>query len=367
MIFKFCVILVITCVVSQQCVPTVYGGHGDVCQLNSTHLCKQFLKCNTGRCEDAYPGSKCVIDQHCTGSSQGVQCIEGRCTKQRYNGYPCEKNTDCYGNKCTDKICAGLGAGAVCDPTNNVMCAKGFYCSTSKICVAQRIRGQECNDYNSLFTGRGSNYNVICPGGTKCVSTSNPNNHTCEDVYQRREGESCSFSEQCHPPLICDTRSGSPKCLLQTQTKPCPSRSNPHQYCFFYENCECEKCIKQFEWNDCDYQTAFDRWNKCWRDSNCPFDQGITYDDWFVDSFDTNTCLSLHCRESVRDFMCCAMSWNNEFSMSNNGPLGCSSRFNLLWLVMILILTLIPVCAIGIGAVWLIKTRRDAKVYEEIK
>jgi hypothetical protein len=349
--FKLLILLFLPIIFAQQCLPTRYWDVDHVCQPGNATIdsCKLFLKCVNGKCQKSHIGAKCMIKADCSFLSQGIECINGVCTKQRYNGYDCTVNEHCFSGRCENGVCQGLGLGSTCDPTKPVSCSKGLFCSTlNKVCAIQRKRSESCADIDMNSIGRGSNYNVVCAAGTKCAQSGRATNMTCEPVYWKKEGDRCDFGEQCHPPYTCDVRSALPRCVLRTDQKPCPSRENPNQYCFFYENCECEKCIKQWEWNACDYMGTFDRWNKCWQDSNCPFDAGLTIDDWYVDSFDSSTCLSKNCRHIVNDFMCCAMSYKKgDLANANRDPLGCTLGISPWWWLLLFVLMIIP-CVLGL-------------------
>lgn len=127
----------------------------------------------------------------------------------------------------------------------------------------------------------------------------NRGNSTCTPVFYKNEGATCSFLEECSAPLQCVEN----RCINVPQTIPCGSSK-----CNVDEDCQCGKCVKQMNLNECYYADTFKEWRNCWEQYNCPYDQGLLYQDWFTDSFyQAGTCLATHCGHIARKFLCCAM------------------------------------------------------------
>lgn len=147
----------------------------------------------------------------------------------------------------------------------------------------------------------------VCPGGSKCVDI-NRSNLTCTPVYLRNEGETCRFLEDCSAPLQCLNN----KCTRVTNTVPCGSIR-----CEADSECQCGKCVKMIDLKECQYEQTFKEWRNCWEQYNCPYDQGMLFNDWFSDSFyETGTCLSTHCGHIARKFLCCAMNAQKDSQIS---------------------------------------------------
>lgn len=97
-------------------------------------------------------------------------------------------NTKCFGGLCDSntKLCRGKEFGDPCNPEGVVQCDRGFYCSKrTKTCQRQLDVGDKCEDFlpevpdNEIKEG--TNFMVICRGGSKCVGVKG--NKFCKKFY----------------------------------------------------------------------------------------------------------------------------------------------------------------------------------------
>eukprot|EP01080_Neovahlkampfia_damariscottae_P003462 gene3462-6111_t len=397
----FLVAIFIASVYCQQgCSPFTFGNLGEPCanRRNSTQRCKQFLSCIGGRvflnsilkfkgkCVPGWVGSACTSNSGCYLSgrnSENVQCVDGVCTRKRYNGYRCATNEQCFGNRCEGGVCVGLKEDEVCDPNVNVQCGKGLYCSLKeKKCKLQIRIGEECEDYvEKQNIAAGENYNVICPGGTRCLSIPG-SKKACRKIGYLSEFDVCKYDHECSGILNCrsinepQTRCHQPRFreTCRGATKDCDSLNG--EQCICNENRQNPPTCKKTSngRNTCNYPTIAMEWRDCWEKYNCPYDSGLYFTSWFVDVFPaSSTCMSQHCGFILKKYLCCSTKGFDSisYSMSHSAPINCSPIQDLFitGVVMTLFLLLIGSIAgtsVIIGVI-LLKTKLSTNQFEQLE
>ena len=153
---------------------------------------------------------------------------EGSCKENilEYNmpafpGGKCEKNFDCYSNKCENNICKGSKMGEKC--LTSADCLFGLYCKDN-YCIVPKPKNSKCEKnseckfpficYNNICSEFFSienehpilneNYEFLCKSGrsfgNKCNNLKNINLFCDEDnicLYENENGKSFSFKENC--------------------------------------------------------------------------------------------------------------------------------------------------------------------------
>jgi len=357
------------------CRRSVFKNQGDSCSnaWNSTSLCKQFLTCVGGTCKPGWIGASCTQSSDCYLSSpweEGIRCINSKCTKKRYNGYPCQLNDECYGSSCINGICAGYGAGETCDPTAPVQCEKGLYCSYyGRLCLAQKRVGEACDDYepgNMNNMPEGANYFIICPGGSRC-NTRQGNVTICRNVYSKRSGEACDTSEDCYQSFLCrggkcvDRFVGGVNDMPCTGSRNCSSTANEQCVCIEGQQASCQQTANP----GCSFTNTMIEWTDCWRRSNCHFERNV-FTAMQTETFQKETCMGQSCGNIPRAAFCCRNNgYSGKFySQANIDPFQCSgggSSSVLTGVFVVIVLIFITGIFVGLAifGIWLYQRRRQ--------
>eukprot|EP01080_Neovahlkampfia_damariscottae_P011293 gene11293-4104_t len=340
----FCCLISLIASQLPRCSKTYYGNVGETCD-GADRQCKIFLTCQNGRCQNGFIGSTCSSHNDCYLSSpklEGIKCINGRCTKKKYPGYHCLLKDECHSHQCKNRVCVGKTIGENCDPTGPVECGKGLYCSyNTKTCAKQKLIKENCEDVEPKELSErqeGENFMVICPGGTKCRRNPSQTESTCQEIYNSKLGEECSYTDECEPTLRCRNE----KCVEAVpRLSPCGNT-----------NCtstNSERCMCDSEGNPgtcqavlapgCDWNKFQREWKGCWRDNNCHYDRNWIFS-ILTDVFQTDTCMGEACPEIGREYVCCMFRGMDKFSYTNANPipLQCTDTTILTSLVLIVLL-----------------------------
>lgn len=319
----------------RECTPVHYGNRGDSCD-GVKRKCKNFYMCKNGECTYSNLGRACEKNEDCflhDTRGEGVRCVEKICVKPRYNGYSCNHNGECFGQKCEGNVCVGAKEGETCDPATTVRCDKGLYCSTqTKKCVKQLTTGQPCNDFDAGFAGNaGSNFNVICTGGLKCMGA--VNHKSCIKFRDGKVGEPCNYEvdkdDECEYGLHCDPKRN--QCVSNAnlgETFACKGADRncsvtEHEQCVCHHETDKPHCVSTLN-RHCDLFAALNKWRDCASAHNCPFDSNPE-EAFLLDTIEPNTCMGKYCSQISKEYLCCAHEPHrrNKYSQVSVGPLGC--------------------------------------------
>lgn len=333
------------------CSDIYYGREGEECVPgNSKRQCKQFLICNNNYCREGFPSSSCVKDTDCIFGSpleEGVKCVKGLCLKRRYAGFTCSQNEECYTEECKGGICTGKKLGESCNPLLPITCEKEHYCSfKDKVCKPQKKENEDCADYEPLeerLIPAGSNYMIICPGGTKCTRTLNSTQTPiCKRIYYAKEGEACTSIDDCYLQHSCVGGI----CKKDQIFKPCGASN-----CTENEECLCNnngppscKAVS----NKCSLSDTLRRWTDCWSDNNCKW-QRNPYNTMLTEVFLKETCMGQLCSDIAKEYFCCLFNgWDfTHYSKAYSTPLGCASSGWVIAFVVILLAAFVLVTFAG--------------------
>lgn len=334
----FILLLFVASIFAQwnRCSSTTFGNQGELCSTsqNSTRSCKQFLSCKDGKCAPSHIGSACKVATDCFLSrrTQGViTCIKERCVKLKYNGEQCFDNEECHGQKCENGWCVGFKEGAQCNPTQGVQCDKGLYCSlATSTCVKQKQIGENCEDYASERVGR--NFNVICPGGSLCISVGGSDKR-CRKYGYVDEGNGCNFDNECAGFMSCNRNQVCSLNLWQWN-QACPGAdrnctATAGEACICGQNGAKNSCQKTSAGaRECDYPKYAVEIRNCAERNNCPYDPNYNFFSNYYDAFpQADTCMSRNCGGVIREYLCCLGDGYDHlpYSWLHSAPLSCSS------------------------------------------
>jgi len=194
-----------------------------------------------------------------------------------------------------------------------VQCERFLYCSFKQnICMKQKNFEDDCDDYEPKPIPDivdGSNYNVICPGGSQCIEkTSVSPGKRCWRVGYKGINTDCVDSSECALALTCRKNTqGNFQCLRFLADRRCPNSGNQNctrdQYCICGDGGAQNTC-KQIVNSGCRESETAVRWNDCWRSNNCPLERNMLIA-FFVDVFQPETCLGKSCGNIPTDYSCC--------------------------------------------------------------
>lgn len=336
--FIFLILFFIPFVFSQwgQCDPRTYGNAGDSCSAaqNSTRVCKQYLSCKDGRCSTSIVGSRCKVPDDCFLSrrTQGmITCIKDTCVKMKYNGERCIDNEQCFGQKCENGWCVGLKEGDACNPTQNVQCDRGLYCSLqTSTCTRQKLLGDNCEDYVSERAGR--NYNVICPGGSVCMAVAGSDKR-CRKYGYVQENGACNFDNECAGFMTCNRNQVCSQ-NVWSWNQGCPGAPKNCSFvdgesCICGQNGQTNSCQKTSAGRiECNYPYYATEIRNCGERNNCPYDSNYQFFSNYYDVFpQAETCMSQNCGSIIREYFCCLGDGYDHLSASwlHSAPLSCST------------------------------------------
>jgi len=193
-----------------------------------------------------------------------------------------------------------------------------------KKCKDQLKPDEPCNDYapGSDDTD-GSNYMVMCPGGTMCIERRSSPGEKCLKVYNKGFNEECEDDYNCAYGLSC---TGFPRQCRRVVDGLCPNSGNKNctrdEICVCGESGQPNECKPSFG-SQCGETQTMLRWNSCWERNNCPLERSM-FLAFYIDIFQKETCLGKFCGDIPQSFICCRLK---SFEGLNWTPAGASSLF----------------------------------------
>jgi hypothetical protein len=374
----FILLALVSTIYSQQnpsCPSPTYGNVGAACEsgFNSLRRCKNFLSCVSGTCQPGWLGSSCKANSDCFLAgrlSEDVRCVENKCARLRYNGEACPNNNGnyCFSGICSNGQCGAgnKGVGSTCDSNDYVQCNKGLFCqnfNNNNTCVPQRTATQICAaNFPAPYEGPGSNMNIACPGGYRCISALD-GSYVCRKVNYLSQGDECIMDWECGANMQCRTTATNPilTCQYPAGTRACGSTTNCQVFNGY--SCVCDQrnvttCMKtSVDWlNQCDYQQQWMNYRNCWAQNNCPYDSNMGYFSLFIDAFPgAGSCMSERCGGIARSLLCCMTQGydDNVYSPLLTAPFGCGPSFLLPlaigFLVVVVVIVVTVSVAVGLG------------------
>jgi len=276
-------------------------------------------------CQPGNIGAFCQSSADCflgKGFEEGIRCIDSKCFKPMYNGYPCKKNEECFGNKCLDHICKGFMLNESCDPNKEVQCDSGLFCSfLTKTCMNQRKYNETCGEHlenenlDPNLRPEGTDFNVICQAGSICKGIHIPKK--CEPYRQGKVNEPCNYeidgSMGCRFGLSCDPKQG--RCVNNNPGSRTECPGSGGSFCRTNEVCACKnssdehpnsRCIQvSGSNNNCQFYNSAQSWLDCSIANQCPLDTRKIIDEWIVDLFSPESCRGKYCANIPKDTLCC--------------------------------------------------------------
>jgi len=315
---------------NQQCDNRYYGNDGESCGAPG-RLCKYFYTCRSGKCTYGQIGAQCDKREDCFRyQEENLICLNSKCTKQKYSGWSCSSDGECWSGKCVTGVCVGKGENVGCNPNNNAECDYGLYCSFYQgKCLKQKQALDRCNDYAWEWDPiQGKNYNIICPGGYVCFGQNGT--ETCRPFRVGLEGTGCFFQRDgnlgCNFGLTCDQSRNI--CVKEQE----PVFSCPTGPCPFGQRCICDPptqnitgtCKLRTNRIKCDLNKYLNLYRQCAYDNNCNYEKNFA-DSWLTDSLDQGTCMGYSCSQIAKEYLCCAYTpfRREKYSPVSSGALKC--------------------------------------------
>jgi hypothetical protein len=226
----------------------------------------------------------------------------------------------------------------------------------------------------------GSNFMVICQGGSKCMGVgrkscklyrSGPLGAKCN--FGENHNDECEFGTFCDPILnVCTDAKFLPPFQCLGASRNCSNVMNEECVCMDPSNPGKGTCYRSWTPNECDFDRIRNQYRDCSRRYNCAYEKNFLFS-FLADSLSKDTCLGKNCGYIAKNFLCCAMSpmKADPYSWATSMPLDCVNERNLGATLMISLLIFFSLSA-GIAgtvflAIYFVVRYRHSLQYQDIE